>query len=73
MAEPGRTESTRRLHRTIVLCAVCVGMAGLGMFLAGPLAALFHSASPWVLPSIAVGVLVALVLVTLWVLPRFRA
>jgi cytochrome b subunit of formate dehydrogenase len=73
MAESDRTESTRRLHRTIVLCAVFVGIAGLGMLLAGPLAALFRSASPWVLPLLAVGVLVALVIITLWALPRFRS
>jgi len=58
MAGPNSTESTPRLRRTIVLCVICLCASALGMMLAHPIAAQFHRSSPWMLPAIAVGVLV---------------
>jgi uncharacterized membrane protein YidH (DUF202 family) len=73
MAGPKSTESTPRLRRTIVLCVICLCASALGMMLAHPIAAQFHRSSPWILPVIAVGVLVLLVIVALLVLPRLMA
>jgi uncharacterized membrane protein len=70
MAGPSSTDSTPRLRRTIVLCVICLCASALGMMLAHPIAAQFHRSSPWMLPAIAVGVLVVLVIVALLVLPR---
>jgi hypothetical protein len=70
MAELKRADSTSRLRRTIVLCVICLCASALGMMLAHPIAAQFHRSSPWILPVIAVGVLVVLVIVALLVLPR---
>jgi hypothetical protein len=69
MNEPSPAASRRRLRRSIVLCVICVTASGLGMLLAHPIAAQFHSASPWILPAIAVGVLVMLLVVALLMLP----
>ncbi|HTV79319.1 MAG TPA: hypothetical protein VMF03_13750 [Steroidobacteraceae bacterium] len=66
-------EKRHRLRRTIVLATVCLGASFLGMILAHPIAAHLRWSAPWVLPAIAVGVLVALVLVTLLVLPRIAS
>jgi uncharacterized membrane protein YidH (DUF202 family) len=66
-------DSTPRLRRTIVLCVICLCASALGMMLAHPIAAQFHRSSPWILPVIAVGVLVILVIVALLVLPRLTA
>jgi hypothetical protein len=62
-----------RLRRTIVLCTICVGASGLGMILAHPIAARFRMSSPWVLPAIAVGVLLVLVITALLMLPRITS
>jgi hypothetical protein len=43
------------------------------VMLAHPIAAQFHRSSPWILPVIAVGVLVILVILALLVLPRLTA
>jgi hypothetical protein len=64
------TPTVPRLRRSIVTCAIFVTASALGMFLARPIAGQFHSASPWILPAIAVGTLAILVLVALLVLPR---
>jgi hypothetical protein len=52
------------------MCAIFVTASALGMILARPTAAQFHSSSPWILPAIAVGVLVLLAAVALLLLPR---
>lgn len=63
-------ESKPRLRRTIFLCAIFVTASALGMMLARPIATQFLHSSPWVLPAIAVGVLMILVVIALLVLPR---
>jgi len=73
MDEISNTESKARLWRTIAQCAIWVGISGLGIFFARPVAARFRMSSPWVLPAIAVGVLTVIVVVTLLVLPRLTA
>jgi uncharacterized membrane protein len=70
MAGPKSADSRPRLRRTIVLCVICLGASALGMMLARPIATQFHRTSPWLLPAIAVGVLVMLVILALLVLPR---
>ncbi|HTC50796.1 MAG TPA: hypothetical protein VK700_02550 [Steroidobacteraceae bacterium] len=70
MALPETPDHPRRLRRTIVLGTLCVAASALGMLLARPLAASFHSVAPWILPALAVGVLAILVTLTLLVLPR---
>jgi uncharacterized membrane protein len=62
-----------RLRRTILLCAVCVGASGLGLILAQPIAAGLRMSSPWVLPALAAGVLLILVIIALLVLPRITS
>jgi uncharacterized membrane protein len=73
MAGAKSAESTPRLRRTIVLCVICLGASALGMMLAHPIAAQFHRSAPWMLPAVAVGVLVILVIIALLVLPRLTA
>jgi len=70
MAERRSGDQKPRLRQVIILCAVFVGTSGLGLFLARPIAAQFRWTSPWVLPAIAVGVLLVLVTIALLVLPR---
>ncbi|HEX3990388.1 MAG TPA: hypothetical protein VHX39_04365 [Acetobacteraceae bacterium] len=70
MDEPRAADSKPRLRRTIVLCAIFVTASALGMVLARPVAAQFLHSSPWILPAIAVGMLLILVIVALLVLPR---
>ena len=69
MEVPKSAESGPRLRRTILLCTICVGASGLGLILAHPIAAQFRMSSPWVLPAIAVGLLLLLVSIALLVLP----
>ena len=59
-----------RLHRTIILGALCLAASALGMILARPIAARFQTLAPWILPALAVSVLAILVIVALLVLPR---
>jgi hypothetical protein len=70
MAEHRSGDQKPRLRQAIILCTVFVGASGLGLFLARPIAAQFRWSSPWVLPAIAVGVLLLLVTIALLVLPR---
>jgi hypothetical protein len=70
MPERQSADHRPRLRRAIVLCTICVGASALGMILAHPIAAQFRSASPWILPAIAVGVLLVLAVLALIVLPR---
>jgi hypothetical protein len=70
MDEKSSADSRPRLRRTIVLCAIFVGASALGMILARPIAARFLHSSPVLLPALAVGALLVLVMIALLVLPR---
>jgi hypothetical protein len=63
-------DKTPRLRRTIWLAIIFVSVGCLGMFLARPVVGRFRMSAPWVLPAIAVCVLVVLAVVTLILLPR---
>jgi zinc transporter ZupT len=62
-------ESPRR--RRGIWSAIIVGCTGmLGAIAARPLVGAFRGSSPWLLPVIAAGTLVVLLLIALLVLPR---
>jgi zinc transporter ZupT len=70
MNDSRRTISSPRLRRGI-WSALVVGCAGmLGAIAARPLVGAFRGSSPWLLPVIAAGTLVVLLLVALLILPR---
>jgi zinc transporter ZupT len=70
MNDSRRTVQSLRRRRGI-WSAIVVGCAGmLGAIAARPLVGAFRGSSPWLLPVIAAGTLVVLLLVALLVLPR---
>jgi zinc transporter ZupT len=70
MNESRRIVQSLRRRRGI-WSAIVVGCAGmLGAIAARPLVGAFRGSSPWLLPVIAAGTLVVLLLVALLVLPR---
>lgn len=66
-------DSRRRLHRTIVLGAVCIGASALGLFFARPIAIAFQHAPLWILPALAVGALIGLAVTALLILPKLSS
>ena len=70
MNDSRRTVQSLRRRRGIwsVIVVGCAGM--LGAIAARPIVGAFRGSSPWLLPVIAAGALVVLLLVALLVLPR---
>jgi MFS family permease len=62
------TRQSRRMTRVV---AMCVGAIALGLALAHPIAGVFRTSAPWILPVLVVGLLLVLLLVVLLVLPQF--